>query len=86
MKLKIAILEIAMLLGICGSALLLPRSFPLTWFIAISFGVFLAANVLLFRAQKVDHAKTASGYRLGPRAYLGFALMILYWVVVFLRR
>jgi hypothetical protein len=58
MKLKIAALEVAMLIGICISAVLLPRSFPLTWFIAISMGVLVAANVLLFHALRRNRARS----------------------------
>jgi hypothetical protein len=84
MKLKIAILETAMLVGICGSAFLLPRSFPLSWFIAISLGVFATANIVLFNLARSDRSTT--GYRMGPRAYLGFGLIIFYWILCFLRR
>jgi hypothetical protein len=85
MKLKIAILEIAIILGICGSALVLPRSFPLSWFLEISFGIFLLANLVLYNALSKRRTNGA-GYKLGPRAYLGLALIVIYWMVVLLRR
>jgi hypothetical protein len=84
MKLKIAILEIALLGGICISALLLPRSFPLYWFLAISLGVLVAGNVILFSALKKGRARGGVAYRIGPIAYIALALSILYWILTFL--
>jgi len=85
MKLKIAILEIAMLIGICVSATLLPRSFPFSWFIAISLGVLVLANVILFRALKGTRVNGGTVYRIGPKAYVGLGIIILYWLLIFLR-
>lgn len=84
MKWKIAILEIAILLGILISAFLLPGSFPLSWFIAISLGVLVAANAVLFNALNRTRVNVKTGYRMGARAYLGLALIVAYWILTFL--
>ena len=83
---KIVILEIAMLIGICVSAFLLPGSFSLSWFIAIALGVLLTANIILFNALKRNRTNDGAKYQIGSRAYIGWALILVFWVVfLFLR-
>jgi len=86
MKLKIALFEVALLTGICLSAFAVPRSFPLSWFIEISVGVLVTANVIMFNAYRASRSNAASSLRVGRLAYWGFALIALYWLLVFLRR
>ena len=86
MKTKIAILEMAMFLGICAAALVVPRSFPLMRFIEISIGVLVAANVMLLSALRKRRTNPSSNFRMGSQAYLALTLIVFYWLLVFLLR
>ena len=76
---KIAIVEVGIFLGIIASAFMVPRSFPLKWFLEIAVGILVTANVLLFNAFRRRDANQA--YRLGTRAYVSIALAVIYWVL-----
>jgi len=82
MKLRIVLLEVSLLLGIVLSALLLPRNFPLAWFLAIAFSVEVAAHLFYFRANMA--AVKPGGYKPGPKAYLAVGLIALYWLLTLL--
>ena len=75
----VAIVEAAIVLGIIASVFIVPRSFPLKWFLNIALGVLMIANVILFNALKKRDANRS--YRLGYRAYIGLAFVAIYWVL-----
>ncbi|HEY0758699.1 MAG TPA: hypothetical protein VGD59_05515 [Acidisarcina sp.] len=80
----IALLEVAMLLGIFASMFFLPRTMRLSSFIAMSVGVFVVMNVLVFTGSR--KVKSGGSYRPGYRAYLAMTLLVVYVMIcIFLR-
>jgi hypothetical protein len=81
---RVLTVELAMGGGIVASAFLVPRSFPLNRFVEIALAVLLVGNFSLFRAAK--RTQSRSRYQIGPRAYFGIALVIVYRALVALWR
>lgn len=81
---KIVIFECAALAGIALSAFTVPGNFPLKTFLLISASVFIAANILFFRAV-TNKDRPPGKYKMSSRASLALSFIALYWIFRLLR-